>query len=538
MKLKRILPAVMTWLAVSVFAMSQALLAPLAALISADFGHGLGWSGLLFAAGCIPYIVVGPFAGRLLSAAGRHFSVSLALAVGAVSAVCLSYADRFWLVCLGLALLGTAAVFVLPAGAAAVSALGRMPVADCMPSCAAAASLGAVFGAACGGVMTHLGYGWRKVYFVFGVAAGVAAVLHTLVPFPRLAAVRMERWRSEFRSAVRMQRMYGCFFIVTLYAAAETLAVGWMGAYMTHTLGYTLLIASAAVAIICACAFAGRLTCIALAGRVTPQGLSSVLSLLLVCALGLCAAVPDGKIFWFAMCFIGIGLSGLWQLLFSAALEVNGGGSATLSALLMWHSAGAGLASVAAGAVGGRFGTRTMPVMALVLFLAVGFLLGQMLTGKKAARRACPDWSAQSEEFADPLLEDEEVAALDAFAEPDAFIDLDEFADLDEYAALEPLGDYDPVDDFDGIKAYRSALRFTEYGPVPLPESAEPFLEEMEFDDLADPVEDVLLPEEDYPEDAGYYTDAAASEMPYVEDIPAGTELHEEPLESSDDLMQ
>ena len=179
-----------------------------------------------------------------------------------------------------------------------------------------------------------------------------------------------------------------------------------------------------------------------------------------------------------------------------------------------------------------------MPVMAIVLFLAVGFLLGQMLTGKKAARRACPDWSAQSEEFADPLLEDEEVAALDAFAEPDAFIDLDEFADLDEYAALEPLGDYDPVDDFDGIKAYRSALRFTEYEPVPLPESAEPFLKEMEFDDLADPVEDVLLPEEDYPEDAGYYTDAAASEMPYVEDIPAGTELHEEPLESSDDLMQ
>ena len=113
MKLKRILPAVMTWLAVSVFAMSQALLAPLAALISADFGHGLGWSGLLFAAGCIPYIVVGPFAGRLLSAAGRHFSVSLALAVGAVSAVCLSYADRFWLVCLGLALLGTAAVFLM-----------------------------------------------------------------------------------------------------------------------------------------------------------------------------------------------------------------------------------------------------------------------------------------------------------------------------------------------------------------------------------------------------------------------------------------
>ncbi len=520
MKLKRILPTVITCIAISIFALSQALLAPLAARIAASFGHGLGWSGFLYAAGCIPYIVAGPFAGRLLSATGRHFSVSLALGLCAGAGILLFRADQFWLVCLGLALLGAAGVFVLPAGLESLRAVTGFAPADSLALCAPVLGLGASCGALLGGLLTVHGHTWRSVYLIFSIIAAITGAVHALIPFPRLSVVRLERWQTEQRSALRMQRMYPYYFTVFLYAGLEVLATSWMAAYMIHALGYTTLIASVAVALIWICAAIARLACARLTERIAPQRLALLQCLLLLCALSLCLAVADGRLFWLAVCCIGLGLSGLWPLLFGAALDVNGGGGATMSILMLWACAGAGSISVLAGIIGSQFGMTPVMSAAVLLSIVCFMLCGRVLPRKCLAPR--PRGKAAAFPAPDELPEDlDEYAAYDEpdlysgeadLEELDEFADLDDFADLREYAVsrdfssltsfeasgdFASMGEFEPAEDFDGadIHEYAPAERFPgraslmpaeEFTDLDPFEAADSFAAEDEFEPAED----------------------------------------------------
>lgn len=447
MNLKRILSTVTSCIAISVFAMIQTLLVLSVFPIAASFGYGSGWSCLLFAAFAVPYIFISFITGKLFAAAGHHLSVTLSLTLCAAATIFLSIADNILLVFLGLAALGIAAVFVLLAGMDALSSLTCRPCADCAPLCALFFAIGAAAECVAAGMLASFGHDWRSIFFIFGITAAVAALLHAVVPFPRLPHLRANRWRAEFHSALRMQRMYPFFFAVLLYAGIEILATAGMAVYMVDALGYTSLIASLAVSLIWLCAAFGRFACSRLTVRFSPSLLSTILCAVLALTLALCAVIPDGTVFWLAICFIGIGLSGLWQLLFSAALENNQGGTATLSAMLLWSHAGAGLLFAAAVALSGFWGMRTVIFAVVFLLFIEAFLLSGILPHTTSVHMA-PDWRAPEAED-DPEPEFDELHRL--------YIQ-DEFSDLPPYGEEEDFSDIGLYGD-DGL-AYLDRAEF------------------------------------------------------------------------------
>ena len=434
MNLKRILATATSCIAISVFAMLQTLLVLSSFQIAASFGYGPGWSCLLFAAFAAPYIFISPATGKVFAAAGHHLSVTLSLSLCAVSTIFLSCADHILLVFPGLILLGIAAVFVLLASADAIAALTSRPCADCIPLCALFFAIGAAIGCTAAGILSSFGHDWRSILFIFGTITAAAALLHAIVPFPRLPHLRASRWLSEFSSAMRMQRMYPFFFAILLYAGIEILATVGMALYMIQSLGYTALIASLAVSLIWLCTAIGRFFCSRLTAYCSPSMLSAILCAILALTLILCAAIPDGTIFWFAICFIGVGLSGLWQLLFSSSLKVNQGSAATLSSLLFWSCIGECLLLTAATALSSVLGMRAVIFFTVFLLFIDAFLLSGLLPHTTSVH-ARPDWSAPDAED-DPELEFEELNKLyaqDEFSDLPPYDEEDAFSNLDLY---------------------------------------------------------------------------------------------------------
>lgn len=385
MKFKNGLPVVMSCAAVCVFAVSQSILAPLVLLIGKEFGHGIAWSGLFFAAYYGLNIIACPFAGRLISALGDHYPVSLGLAVFAAASLLLSCADRFLFVCLGFAALGVAAVFVLLAGIEAVSVFTGRVHADCVMGTAVLMGFVAAGGAVYTALMLVRDYSWRQIYFFLGVAVAGLALLHAVIPFPKTAPD--EGWQEELGSALRLRRMYPSYFMLFLYAGAEAIATGWMGGYMTRSLGYTSIIAAIAAVLMWTCMACGRALCFRFAASVPAGRLVTILLAILILSLGLCVIVPDGRLFWFAVSGIGVGLSCLWPLLLRTTLGRENGG-ATLSVLLLWECAGAAVLPAAVGLLGSQAGMRTVMYLAALLFTAVGVLMWHILSGQRESVRA------------------------------------------------------------------------------------------------------------------------------------------------------
>ncbi len=381
MKFKNGLSVVMTCAAVCVFAASQSIVAPLALLIGKDFGHGIAWSGLLFAAYYILNIVVCPFAGRLVSGLGqRHHAVSVGLFLFAGASLLLGWVDRFPLVCLCLAALGVAAVFVLLVSIGCLCLFTGRTYTSAIPEIAIVMAIGSVLGAVYCGIMLFHDRSWKDIFFWLGVAMAVFALFYTLVPFP--VTEPETGWQSELGSAFRLRRMYSSYFTLFLYAGAGVIATGWMAGYMMHTLGYTPVIVGIADSLLWGCVAVGRVLCVYFLKRFPVGSVASAFSVLLVCSLCLCAAVPDGKLFWFAVFGVGLGIAGIWPLLTSAALDEEGGG-ATLSVMLLWECAGSAVFSLLAGLLGSQLGMRIVLVLSICLFVMVAFLMQGVLASKR-----------------------------------------------------------------------------------------------------------------------------------------------------------
>lgn len=381
MKFKNGLPVVMTCAAVCVFSASQSIFAPLALLIGKGFGRGAVWTGLLFVAYYIMNIVVCPFAGRVISKIGCHHTISIGLLLFAASALLLSYANRFELVLLCLAVAGTTSVLVLLAGMELRSGLTGREHTSGILSVSVGMGAGAVAGAVYVCVMLFRCHSWRDIYFGFGIVVAVFALIYAVLPIRGVPTD--SGWQGELSSALRLQRMYPSYLILFLYAGASITATSWMAAYMMQTLGYTTVIAAIAGILMWSCITFGRFICIRLVSHYPALNISAVLTIILICSLCLCGLVPDGRLFWIAVFGIGLGLSGLWPLLTGAALFGNGGG-ATLSVILLWECAGAAVLPFLAGLLGNLAGMRMVVFLSAALFLIIGFSMQHVLSPKRA----------------------------------------------------------------------------------------------------------------------------------------------------------
>lgn len=386
MKFKHGLPVAVACVAVGASAASQSIFAALVLLIGKGFGFGTAWSGLLFVAYYMFGLAACLFAGRLVDVFGRHHSISVGLALFAAAAVLLSFANWFPLAAAGVAALGAAAAFVLIAGMGVFCSLPGGGFPGCVPVAAAAMACGATLGAGYCALMLLCGHGWQEIYFFLGAAVLALSLFSGAVHFPQLAPDR--DWQAEFRSALRLRRLYPAYIALAFYAGVEISATGWMSGYMVKALGYTPAIAAIALTLLWACVCVGRMLCSRLAGAMNAAGLFMILTAVLVVSLCLCAAVPDGRLFWIAVFGAGLGLSGLWQLLAGSALAGNAG-TPTFAVMMLWECIGAAVIPFAAGVLGSCFGMGCVLGCAVALaVLCAGFaprVLSKRLRAKPAA---------------------------------------------------------------------------------------------------------------------------------------------------------
>ena len=293
MKFKHGLPVAVACVAVGASAASQSIFAALVLLIGKGFGFGTAWSGLLFVAYYMFGLAACLFAGRLVDVFGRHHSISVGLALFAAAAVLLSFANWFPLAAAGVAALGAAAVFVLIAGMGVFCSLPGGGFPGCVPVAAAAMACGATLGAGYCALMLLCGHGWQEIYFFLGAAVLALSLFSGAVHFPQLAPDR--DWQAEFRSALRLRRLYPAYIALAFYAGVEISATGWMSGYMVKALGYTPAIAAIALTLLWACVCVGRMLCSRLAGAMNAAGLFMILTAVwfrcacaLPCRTGVC----------------------------------------------------------------------------------------------------------------------------------------------------------------------------------------------------------------------------------------------------------
>lgn len=378
MKEQHTLPIAMTRIAISIFAVSQTMLAPLIVLIGADFDRGVGSSGFLFTAYYISNIFFCLVTGKIIALLGKHRAMTMGLAIYAGAAILFSRAESFVLACLCFTVLGAFATFIEAAGMDIVDALATNDPSSNLTMTHGIAGIGMVGGVLYSGVMLSQGFDWRAVYLYLGIAVAVMTVVYALTPFPAMAANASGGF-SELRSIFSNKMFWPTFLALFLYVGAEGTATGWMATYMTESLGYTSLIASLATGLIWACVTAGRILCSKLVETVPVRRLVPGMAVILAVSLFLSTLVPDGKVFWLAVVGIGVGLSGMWPLIASTALGSGDNGGTIMSVILFAGYFGAAVIPYLTGLIGDAFGMKAALLSAAVIFLICGAVVRALI---------------------------------------------------------------------------------------------------------------------------------------------------------------
>ena len=155
---------------------------------------------------------------------------------------------------------------------------------------------------------------------------------------------------------------------------------GWLATFMSDNLGYSPLLASAGTAAVWAVVTVGRIICAGLVGvRYTVRTLVSFLCT--VCAIGvlLAAGVSMPLLFWIALLLIGTGLSALWPLIASTALDAGNNGGTVMSLILFFGYFGAAVIPYVIGLVGDAAGLRVALVASAFVFAALGAVVRFMM---------------------------------------------------------------------------------------------------------------------------------------------------------------
>lgn len=374
MKQQNSLPIAITRIAISIFAVSQTMLAPLIVLIGADFDRGVGSSGFLFTAYYISNIFFCLVTGKIIAMMGKHRAMTMGLAIYAAAAILFSRATGFAFACLCFTVLGAFATFIEAAGMDIVDALSTNDPSSNLTMTHGIAGIGMVGGVLYSGIMLSHGFDWRSVYLFLGIAVGIMTVIYAITPFPKMET-HASGGLSELKAIFSNKKLYPTFLALFLYVGAEGTATGWMATYMTGSLGYTSLIASLATGLIWACVTVGRIVCAKLVETVSVRRLVTGMVLILAFALCLSVSISSGSLFWLSIIGIGIGLSGIWPLIASTALDSADNGGTIMSVILFAGYFGAAVIPYLAGLIGDALGMKAALLSAMIVFLFCGVVV-------------------------------------------------------------------------------------------------------------------------------------------------------------------
>lgn len=369
------LPILITRVAICIFAVSQTMLSPLITQIGAAFGLGLGGSGFLFTAYYISNIFFCLVTGRIIAMIGKRTAMKAGLIFYALVTFAFAHTHSFAIACVFISCMGALATFIEAVGMDLVDDMSPVDAASNLTMTHGIAGIGMAGGVVYSGLMLNTGYDWRTIYTMMSVAVGAVAVVFCIVRFPKMhqsAAGGL----AELKHWFTRRELYPTYLALFLYVGAEGAVTGWMATFMTTTLGYSSLLASLGTAAIWTVVTVGRIVCAGLVGtRYTVRALVSFLCTVCVIGILLTAGVTMPILFWVALLLVGAGLSALWPLIASTALDAGNNGGTVMSLILFFGYFGAAVIPYLIGLIGDAAGLRMALIASAVVFAALGLVV-------------------------------------------------------------------------------------------------------------------------------------------------------------------
>ena len=369
------LPILITRVAICIFAVSQTMLSPLITQIGAAFGLGLGGSGFLFTAYYISNIFFCLVTGRIIAVIGKRTAMKAGLIFYALVTFAFAHTYSFAIACVFISCMGALATFIEAVGMDLVDDMSPVDAASNLTMTHGIAGIGMVGGVVYSGLMLNAGYDWRTIYTMMSVAVGAVAVVFCIVRFPKMhqsAAGGL----AELKHWFTRRELYPTYLALFLYVGAEGAVTGWMATFMTTTLGYSSLLASLGTAAIWTVVTVGRIVCAGLVGtRYTVRALVSFLCTVCVIGVLLTAGVTMPILFWVALLLVGAGLSALWPLIASTALDAGNNGGTVMSLILFFGYFGAAVIPYLIGLIGDAAGLRMALIASAIVFAALGLVV-------------------------------------------------------------------------------------------------------------------------------------------------------------------
>lgn len=369
------LPILITRVAICIFAVSQTMLSPLITQIGAAFGLGLGGSGFLFTAYYISNIFFCLVTGRIIAVIGKRTAMKAGLIFYALVTFAFAHTHSFAIACVFISCMGALATFIEAVGMDLVDDMSPVDAASNLTMTHGIAGIGMVGGVVYSGLMLNAGYDWRTIYTMMSVAVGAVAVVFCVVRFPKMhqsAAGGL----AELKHWFTRRELYPTYLALFLYVGAEGAVTGWMATFMTTTLGYSSLLASLGTAAIWTVVTVGRIVCAGLVGtRYTVRALVSFLCTVCVIGILLTAGVTMPILFWVSLLLVGAGLSALWPLIASTALDAGNNGGTVMSLILFFGYFGAAVIPYLIGLIGDAAGLRMALIASAIVFAALGLVV-------------------------------------------------------------------------------------------------------------------------------------------------------------------
>lgn len=369
------LPILITRVAICIFAVSQTMLSPLITQIGAAFGLGLGGSGFLFTAYYISNIFFCLVTGRIIAVIGKRTAMKAGLIFYALVTFAFAHTHSFAIACVFISCMGALATFIEAVGMDLVDDMSPVDAASNLTMTHGIAGIGMIGGVVYSGLMLNAGYDWRIIYTMMSVAVGAVAVVFCIVRFPKMhqsAAGGL----AELKHWFTRRELYPTYLALFLYVGAEGAVTGWMATFMTTTLGYSSLLASLGTAAIWTVVTVGRIVCAGLVGtRYTVRALVSFLCTVCVIGVLLTAGVTMPILFWVALLLVGAGLSALWPLIASTALDAGNNGGTAMSLILFFGYFGAAVIPYLIGLIGDAAGLRMALIASAIVFAALGLVV-------------------------------------------------------------------------------------------------------------------------------------------------------------------
>ena len=369
------LPILITRVAICIFAVSQTMLSPLITQIGAAFGLGLGGSGFLFTAYYISNIFFCLVTGRIIAVIGKRTAMKAGLIFYALVTFAFAHTHSFAIACVFISCMGALATFIEAVGMDLVDDMSPVDAASNLTMTHGIAGIGMIGGVVYSGLMLNAGCDWRTIYTMMSVAVGAVAVVFCIVRFPKMhqsAAGGL----AELKHWFTRRELYPTYLALFLYVGAEGAVTGWMATFMTTTLGYSSLLASLGTAAIWTVVTVGRIVCAGLVGtRYTVRALVSFLCTVCVVGILLTAGVTMPILFWVALLLVGAGLSALWPLIASTALDAGNNGGTVMSLILFFGYFGAAVIPYLIGLIGDAAGLRMALIASAIVFAALGLVV-------------------------------------------------------------------------------------------------------------------------------------------------------------------